>query len=137
MANQISKNFYLSEFACRCECETPFKVAPSLLQLLQAIRTRIDQGLYISSGLRCPTHNASVGGAKKSWHLPRDGVLYAADVMFYDPTNRNERSALWLYALAENLGPPTGLGLYNNRVHIDQRPVGKGRWIEEGFRPPL
>ncbi len=137
MANQISKNFYLSEFACRCECETPFKVAPNLLQLLQRIRTRIDQGLYISSGLRCPTHNTSVGGAKKSWHLPRDGILYAADVMFYDPTNRNERSALWLYALAENLGPPTGLGLYNNRVHIDQRPVGEGRWIEKGFRPPL
>ena len=143
MDNQISKNFYLSEFACRCGCETPFKVEPSLVTLLQNIRTRIGQGLYISSGCRCPEHNASVSGAKKSWHIPRDGVLYAADVMFYDPTNRNERSALWLYALAESIGQPGGLGLYNNRVHIDQRPVGimKGqdrkRWLDKGFKPPL
>jgi hypothetical protein len=61
----------------------------------------------------------------------------AADIMPLDPTMRNIRMALALYALATQHPLVGGLGLYTNRIHLDTRPVGilKGqdrvRWIHK------
>lgn len=141
MGNQISRNFYLSEFSCKCGCGIPFKVDAGLVAILQAVRTNIDRKCYISSGARCREHNASVGGARRSWHVPKEGILYAADVQVMDPCSRDELSALHLYVLADKNGAH-GLGLYPRWVHIDSRKLGimKGqdrqRWISEDFNYP-
>lgn len=64
----MSTYFKDSEFSCKCGCKSP---TPSneLLALLTLIRVYYNSPVIITSGYRCPTHNAKVGGAKKSKHL--------------------------------------------------------------------
>lgn len=72
-------NFTKAEFACRCgKCGGfPAEPDPVLVQLLQDIRSCLDTPMVISSGVRCESHNASVGGVANSRHLGGK----AADVM--------------------------------------------------------
>jgi len=143
MGRVLSRNFHYSEFACRCDppCETKFKVDPHLIHALQGVRDAIGIPLRVSSGCRCYKRNKlTPGAAKRSFHVPRDGVLMAADIMPLDPTMRNIRMALALYALAAQHPLVGGLGLYTNRIHVDTRPVGiltgqdRARWIHKDVR---
>lgn len=65
--------FALSEF--RCKCADPSCIGKSmrptdaLLRKLVDIRARFGQPVTISSGIRCPAHNAAVGGVSNSYHL--------------------------------------------------------------------
>jgi hypothetical protein len=141
MGNRVSKNFNWTEFACKDGCGIKFKVDPRLATMLQGVRTAIDQPLYISSGARCREHNDSCGGARDSWHIPRDGILYAADVQLLDPCARDDLSSIHLYMLADQHGAH-GLGLYPRWIHIDSRRIGimKGqerqRWVSPHFKFP-
>lgn len=115
------KYFKRSEFACKCgkHCDG-FPVEPDmeLVKTLEAIREHFGVPVTISSGIRCKTHNANVGGASKSQHM--DGT--AADIVV-----RNippERVAEY----AETLLPQTGgIGRYKTFTHVDVRSV-KARW---------
>lgn len=40
-----------------------------LVRLAERVRTAFDAPVLISSGVRCPAHNAAVGGVKNSRHL--------------------------------------------------------------------
>lgn len=65
--------FSLSEF--RCKCSDPscagksMKPSDALLRKLVDIRARFGAPVTISSGIRCPKHNAAVGGVANSYHL--------------------------------------------------------------------
>jgi len=139
MAKAISKNFLSNEFDCQCSppCNTEFTVDSQLIKILQAIRDAIGQPLRVSSGVRCAVRNkATPGAAKRSFHVPRDGVLYAADIQLLDPTNRNIKTALAIYSLADQHDATGGLGLYSNRCHIDTRQRAtkgqeRARWIDK------
>jgi zinc D-Ala-D-Ala carboxypeptidase len=139
MDRAVSKNFFFREFECRCDppCKIVFEVDSKLVKILQGIRDVVGEPISVSSGARCLERNkATPGSATRSWHIPRDNVLYAADIQMMDPTNRNLKTALMLFALADKNGA-TGLGLYHNRVHIDTRRVGimkgqdRARWIDK------
>ena len=139
MANQLSRNFFLSEFQCKCNCGIDFVVDPKLVRLLQEVRNSVGQGIIISSGARCPEHNKAVHGSKKSWHIPRNGVLHAADIQVMDPTSRDFKSAQRLYVLADVFGA-AGLGLYKTWTHLDTRRIGimagqdRSRWIAKDVK---
>ncbi|AWD93101.1 TPA_inf: hypothetical protein gp_16 [Marinomonas phage YY] len=104
-------NFEPQEFACRC-CGAII-VSESLLDMLQLMRDEIGAPIQITSGYRCPSHNAAVGGAPQSEHMNGNAsdIITAA----HDP--------LELIRLAEDLGAG-GIGEYADKgfLHVDVRP---------------
>jgi len=73
-SNQLSENFHLSEFTCKCgRCKSQL-VGTKLVRLLQELRVRMGVPLSITSAYRCPTHNRNVGGASQSRHVEGDAV---------------------------------------------------------------
>jgi uncharacterized protein YcbK (DUF882 family) len=120
---QIGKYFTSEEFACPCCKET----APStrLVSILDTARAQLGP-LRINSSYRCVTHNAHVGGAANSMHLPQeDGRVLAADVTYVDSTKRHGEHILRLYitleSIARRFNDNYGIGLYGNFVHVDTR----------------
>ena len=121
----MSKFFNESELACSgSECEGLNNVGNGiderLMTVLDAIRERIGQPIYINSGYRCPVHNANVGGVPKSQHV--DGT--AADLT-YDGIDVD-----YLAQVAEECGAD-GIGKYWSQgfCHIDVRGYS-ARWTE-------
>lgn len=111
---QISENFNLKEFQCKCGCGTA-KIHPDLVRKLQALREELGQAIIVNSGYRCPVHNKKVGGAADSQHL--HGT--AADITAKDLPR--------LILLAEKYFQNQGVGLYKTFVHVDVRGY-KARW---------
>ena len=130
---KVGQFFSASEFACPCcKISNPSQL---LVSILDETRKSLGVPLRISSGVRCPARNQAVGGASLSWHLPRDGVGYAADVTYSDHTRRHGEHILRLYIELENVarrrGVNYGLGLYSSWCHIDTRGElggGMARW---------
>lgn len=104
---QLSKNFRLAEFKCKCSrCDTVL-VDTALTDILQQIRDHFGVSVNINSGYRCPEHNAEVGGASGSHHM--QGM--AADIVVEGIAPKE----VALYA--ESIGVKR-IGLYDSFVHI-------------------
>lgn len=106
----MSKYFTPSEMACPC-CGRVF-VDDRLFPILDRIREAVGQPVFITSGYRCPSHNAEVGGVANSQHL--DGT--AADIT-YDGVDVEKLTDIAIDAGA------SGVGSYFNQgfVHVDCR----------------
>lgn len=64
--------FKPSEFVCKCGkyCDgAPAVMQHKLLTVADRVREHFGSAAIVSSGLRCKTHNANVGGVEKSRHL--------------------------------------------------------------------
>lgn len=64
--------FVPKEFACKCGryCDGyPAQMQRSVVELADRARTELKGVGFVSSGLRCPRHNANVGGVSNSRHL--------------------------------------------------------------------
>ena len=63
--------FTRSEFACRCGKCGGFPAEPEdkLLMLAERVREHFGSAVLVSSGVRCQSHNAAVGGVSNSRHL--------------------------------------------------------------------
>ena len=128
MPKRLTKNWLAYEFECRCGCRSGH-MDPKHVGKLQRLRDEIGVALKVNSGIRCAEYNATIdGAAKKSWHVPRDGVCYACDITFAHGPRSNSR-ILKLYTLADQLHF-RGLGLYRGRIHVDSRPSRRARWID-------
>lgn len=94
-------------------------------------------GLLVTSGWRDPVYNEIAGGAPDSQHIldPEEGYddRFATDVTIFVPPQFRREAFEQLAAWAEQLGF-TGIGLYDNHLHLDRRDVGPARWDE---RTPL
>ena len=64
-------HFRREEFLCPCGACGGFPAEPEerLVRLAEQVRGAFDAPVYLSSGVRCPAHNAAVGGVKNSRHL--------------------------------------------------------------------
>lgn len=118
----LTKNFTKSEFECPCGCGQQ-SVDMELAEKLQLLRDKVDRPLKITSGYRCITHNAAVGGSQNSKH--RYGM--AAD---WRTENRSINPvALGILASAVGFG---GIGIYwyagNMFCHADTRGT-KATWL--------
>ena len=71
--DSATAHFARAEFACDCGgayCDGfPAEMNRELLLKLEALRNALDTPVIITSGVRCPTRNAEVGGVEKSQHL--------------------------------------------------------------------
>ena len=118
--------FTRSEFRCTCPRCGGFPVEPeeTMVRVVDEIRHRagvpvtiVDSG---GSGIRCPEHNAEVGGVANSEHL----YGRAADL-------HSKLPPVNLYRIAEEVTAEMtpgrgGIGLYSWGIHVD---VGKySRW---------
>ena len=64
--------FSRKEFACKCGryCNGfPAQMEQGIVQLADRARAELKGTGFVSSGLRCPQHNANVGGVSNSRHL--------------------------------------------------------------------
>lgn len=106
---QLSKNFRLDEFKCKCGKCDPILVDEALVDWLQKIRDHFGKSVNINSGYRCAEHNASpkVGGSKGSHHVKGK----AADIRVSGITPEE------VAKYAESIGIQR-IGLYDNFVHI-------------------
>ena len=106
---QLSKNFRLDEFKCKCGSCDPILVDEDLVARLQQIRDHFGKSVSINSGYRCEKHNASakVGGSPGSHHVKGK----AADIRVQGITPAE------VAKYAESIGIQR-IGLYDNFVHI-------------------
>jgi uncharacterized protein YcbK (DUF882 family) len=84
------------------------------------MQTQLGTELQITSGCRCPLHNADVGGAAQSHHLTGNAADVAACGI----------SPLALYLAAEQVYSfrNGGIGLYPQQyIHLDTR-MSRARW---------
>ena len=110
---QLTKNFNVSEFRCGigspCSCTTTL-VDEQLPIYLQMIRDHFGARIIITSGYRCSSYNAKIGGAYGSRHTKGQACdFYISGV-----------EPLKIAQYAESIGIK-GIGLYDTFVHIDTR----------------
>ena len=113
---QLSKNFKLDEFKCKCGKCDPILVDDVLVNWLQRIRDHFGKSVNVNSGYRCKTHNASpkVGGSPTSHHVK--GM--AADIRVQGITPEE------VAKYAESIGIQR-IGLYDTFVHIGSNTTKK------------
>lgn len=62
------KHFREAEFACKCGCGAS-EMKEKLIKTADKVREHFGKPITVSSGRRCSTHNARVGGVSNSRHL--------------------------------------------------------------------
>lgn len=62
------KYFKKSEFRCRCGCGSD-SMDKTLIQTADKVRAHFGKPMEVTSGRRCASHNAKVGGVSNSRHL--------------------------------------------------------------------
>lgn len=112
-----SKYFGPSERQCRCNCGMDLQMG--FIKRLDELRETVGFALPISSGARCPTHNAAVDGAKASKHI--EGI--AVDIRVIKMTN-DQKYTLLKAVLAAGFT----VGVRADILHIDSRP-GNPLWF--------
>ena len=116
---QLTKNFYKTEFNCKCGCEMPDHILENIKELayhLQRLRDKLDSPIKINSGYRCEIHNSVIGGSKNSQHTK--GL--ASDIVVKDYTP--EQVYNFLDKLQKlNMFKLGGLGKYDSFTHLDIR----------------
>ena len=122
---QLTKNFNLSEFQCKCGCEMPDFVKKNVKELakdLQVIRDKVGVGFTPNSAYRCPEHNASIGGVKSSQHLK--GKAADINIKGIEPSEVADLVEDLMKTEAITKG---GVGRYNSFTHVDIRGTN-ARW---------
>lgn len=117
--SKLSEHFGEDEFRCRhCRELPPGGMSPGLIDKLEELRSRVGKPLRITSGYRCPAHNAAVGGVAKSQHVQGTAADVLAAGIGVDK----------LAEAAEAIGFG-GIGRYERQgfVHVDVR-AGRARW---------
>ncbi len=84
-------NFSEAELRCHCGCGRA-DMKPDFMAILQVIRDEYGKPMHISSGYRCPAHNAAIGGG------PEHPTGKAVDLSCANP------AAMELVALAVKYG---------------------------------
>lgn len=108
---KLSANFKVSEFACKDKSKEVL-IDDVLISLLQLLRNQVGKPIKIVSGYRTESYNASCGGAKNSYHVKGQAADIAVEGI--------DTTVLGL--LCTEIGF-SGVGVYDNWVHVDTRPI--------------
>ena len=122
---QLTKNFNISEFQCKCGCEMPDFVKKNVEELakdLQVIRDKVGVGFTPNSAYRCSEHNARIGGVKTSQHLK--GKAADINIKGIEPS---EVADLIEDLMKTEVITKGGVGRYNSFTHVDIRGTN-ARW---------
>lgn len=118
---QLTKNFNLSEFQCKCCGQV--KVDSAFVKQLQAFREHLDKPIVSNSSYRCEHNNKEAGGTPDSYHKHGRAV----DMIAYN----SGKTVMELYRSAVEFGF-NGVIAYPNKgiVHIDNRRDKKYHKVE-------
>lgn len=122
---QLTRNFHLSEFACRDGTQVPQRFMGNvtiLAKQLQIIRDELGEAIHINSAYRHPEYNEKIGGAENSQHL----TASAADITVKSKTPKQLKAIIEKMIKAKRL-QIGGIGLYPGFLHVDIRPT-RARW---------
>lgn len=103
----LSEHFNEAEF--RCKPCGKVHVDPRLITLLERTRSIWGRPIIISSGFRCPAHNAAVGGRPNSAHLTGE----AADIVCAFSADRFDLLRTFIALGASRIG------IGKNFLHVD------------------
>lgn len=107
---QLTKNFSYQELACSC-CGAA-RMDAGVMYMAQKARDIYGKPMRVSSGYRCPNHNAKVGGAKTSFHMQGMAIDFAVN----NPADRHKM----LFALRD--AGFTGFEISPLHIHVDNGP---------------
>jgi len=108
--------FKKSEFACKCGCGED-NISERFANRLDFAREAAGIPFVINSGVRCETHNKSVGGVPVSSHVASATKLgHAADI---SAKTSGEKHAIVASLLAAGF---TRLGIADTFIHVDDDP---------------
>lgn len=108
------------ETACKCGkyCDGyPHEMQPLTMQIIDRARRHFGKPIEIISGLRCPQHNAAVGGVANSQHMFGE----ALDVLFYGVAP--SAALAWLQTQPDVRYAYQIQG--SNNIHFDIQPTGR------------
>ena len=129
---KVSKHFSASEFVCKCGKCGEYFPNWELLCVLERIRTHYKRiygnaYVYITSGLRCIQHNATIpGAASNSKHMYGIACDFKVFVMFPEGRGQVDSDEV-CELLCRWYTDKYGIGKYKGRTHLDVRPE-KARW---------
>lgn len=110
MQEMLSRHFRAREFQTG-NCNIVI-VSNLLLRILDTLRDKINEPIYINSGYRTPEHNKAIGGSTLSYHM----YGMAADI------RAKTKTPAELYSLLDKmLKGWGGLELHDTFVHVDTR----------------
>ena len=107
------KHFSTDEFKCKCSKQCEIGMDAVLLEALEALREAYGAPITVTSGYRCPAHNATVGGHPRSAHM----AGLAVDVHGADLKRLTE--------LALSMTCFIGVGIARGFLHLDVQPRTK------------
>ncbi|GHV47925.1 hypothetical protein FACS1894204_11790 [Synergistales bacterium] len=122
----LSANFSRHEFACKCGCGFD-AINPAVVEILQILRNVMRREIRVTSGCRCFSRNAAVGGVRDSQHICGKAADITCDlgaeIMFV---------ILRLLYEAKRIPNLAYCQLYKteNFVHIDVGPDRVKRFVE-------
>jgi len=105
---QITQNFHLREFECKCKMCPYTLISIDHIIRLQELRNLISVPITILSAYRCPRHNENVGGEKYSMH--QYGLATDICTEAFDSSTLVKRCRAF-----------DGIGVYDTFVHVDSR----------------
>ena len=123
MEKQLTDNFRLSEFVCKCGCGADY-IDLHLVGLLQVIRTLFGKPLYIHSGVRCRVHKSSpaVGGSGNSAHLTGKAI----DIGYTKATDRHRLLEIIMHGSEDIIKLDTLLRVKKN-LPVDERRIERNQ----------
>lgn len=113
---QLTPHFHLREVECRCGDCPGTQIDLDHMARMERLRVALGRPVRITSGFRCPAHNAAVGGHPSSEHM--EGVATDVQVPGVPPDAVADAG--------EALGFG-GLGRYDTFTHLDGR-LRLSRW---------
>ena len=97
---QLSPHFNVQEFRCKCSQHHEILIAEELVDKLEQLYTKLDcSKIIITSGMRCPSYDISIGGNGGGQHP----LGKAADVVCYNQ-NGERISSKMVCCTAQDLG---------------------------------
>jgi len=103
---QLSDHFNLKEFECPC-CHR-VRIDNRLIPLLELVRAEFGKPIIITSGYRCPAHNAVIFGSPNSDHI----YGWAADIIIEGVTGRDLAKVVACYMKEGRIG------IYKKDSHV-------------------
>ena len=108
--------FSKSELQCKCGCNS-LVLADNFADRLKYLRVAFHRPMIVNSCCRCPSHNAVVGGADKSYHLTNNAI--SKGTCGIDIKRRGYQYDSELIQMALNLN--WSVGLHKSFIHLDRR----------------
>ena len=117
---QITKNFKLAEFECKCgKCVLPKERILEIVVIaiiLQKVRDFIQMPIKVNSGYRCNFHNNEVGGVQNSYHMKGKAVDISCGIF-----KGSHLRKIVFDLMNSNVLPYLFVKEYDNFIHIDTR----------------